>query len=161
MSVHPIVRAIIPQDSAFAACRVIGQSSTGGVAGVPVYTGSDWKHAIYTACAIARELRVPVHVLADPHGRALAVDADALEPMADGGRKEFWSRVWRSGEARRGSDQLELVRDWAEARLANTLGDPSPAAHHRAAIAAADLLRAYLDAEPLGDGDTREVHIYG
>lgn len=58
-------------------------------------------------------------------------------------------------------DHLRYIREWAAARLTHNLGDPSTKETHEMAILACNLIDQYLKAEPLGDGESRMIHIYG
>ncbi len=55
---------------------------------------------------------------------------------------------------------LKYIKDWAEARLSDSLGDPSHPDVHFEACEAAKYLIDYLNATPNGT-ETRITHIYG
>lgn len=76
---------------------------------------------------------------------------------------ELLPQVPAEQRAFRGPTDLELVAEWALARLEDggALDPHTPREQHQAALAAVGVLEAYLKASPNGDGETRETHIWG
>lgn len=58
-------------------------------------------------------------------------------------------------------DHLKTIRQWAEARTTNPLGDPAPVIRHHRAIWACQSLERYLTERPNDEAEPRMVHIYG